>query len=41
MRAVHLLQLALGLAQKLEDACASAVCVLHLAMLFIYWVRAP
>ena len=38
MRPVHLLQLALSLAQKLEDACASAACVLHLAMLFFYWI---
>ncbi len=26
--------------QKLEDACATSACVLHLAHLFIYWVRA-
>jgi SAM-dependent methyltransferase len=38
MRPVHLLQLALSLAQKLEDACASAACVLHLAMFFFYWI---
>ena len=38
MRPVHLLQLALSLAQRLEDSCASAVCVLHLAMLFFYWI---
>jgi hypothetical protein len=38
MRPIHLLQLALSLAQKLEDACASAACVLHLAMLFFYWI---
>jgi hypothetical protein len=25
--------------QKLEDACATSACVLHLAHLFIYWVR--
>jgi hypothetical protein len=38
MRPVHLLQLALNLAQKLEDSCASAACILHLAMLFFYWI---
>jgi predicted ester cyclase len=36
-RGIQLMQLALGLAQKLEDSCVTAACVLHLAMMLIYW----
>ena len=37
IRGIQLMQLALGLAQKLEDSCVTAACVLHLALIMIYW----
>ena len=37
IRGIQLMQLALGLAQKLEDSCVTAACVLHLALLLVYW----
>jgi hypothetical protein len=37
VRGIQLMQLALGLAQKLEDSCVTAACVLHLSMMLIYW----
>ena len=38
MQGVRLMYLAVKLAQKIEDSCATAFCVLHLALLLIYWV---
>jgi hypothetical protein len=37
LRGVRLMQLVLGLSQKLEDPFATAFCVLHLAQMLIYW----
>jgi hypothetical protein len=37
LRGLRLMQLVLGLAQKVQDSSATAFCVLNLAQLLIYW----